>query len=74
MVGPPPVNGKNYLGMGPNATGLALGVLFFGVYWGSAHLTKIWVMGNVENPEPPKYFRDIRIVNSKDDNPVDERR
>lgn len=57
-----PVNGINSLGLGPNATGLALGVLFFGVYFGSSYLTRTWVMAKVENPDPPKYFRDIQIT------------
>ena len=54
--------GKNSLGLGPNATGLALGILFFGVYYGSSFLTRKWVMQNTANPEPPKYFRDIRVT------------
>ena len=66
QVGPPPVAGKNGLGLGPNATGLALGVLFFGVYYGSAYLTKTWIMANTENPNPPKYFRDIQLKSNDD--------
>ena len=66
MVGPPPVAGKNGLGLGPNATGLALGVLFFGVYYGSSYLTKVFIMGKIDNPEPPKYFRDIKVTSNDD--------
>ena len=43
-------------------TGLALGAVFFGVYFGSGFLTRRYIMNTVENPEPPKSFRDIRIV------------
>ena len=63
MSKPPPqqqfaVAGKNILGLGPNVTAFALGFIFFGVYFGSGHLTKRWVMQNAEEtPTPPKYFR-----------------
>jgi hypothetical protein len=66
QVGPPPVAGKNGLGLGPNATGLALGVIFFGVYYGSAYLTKKWIMKSVDDPVPPKYFREIQLKTSDD--------
>ena len=62
----PQVPGKNALGLGPNATGLALGVLIFGVYFGSSHLAKVWIMQNVDEPSPPKYFRDVRVVSNDD--------
>ena len=53
---------KNYLGWGPNVTGLVLGGIFFGVYFGSGHLTRKYIMTTTDNPEPPRMFRDIRIV------------
>ena len=53
---------KNALGLGPNVTGLILGGIFFGVYFGSGFVTRRYVMGQTEDPQPPKYFRDIRIV------------
>ena len=58
--------GKNALGLGPNVTGLALGALFFGVYFGSSYVTRVWVMAQTDSPEKPKYFRDINIVTSDD--------
>ena len=58
----PPVNGKNALGLGVNATGLALGVLFFGVYFGSSMLTRRFIMERTDDPQPAKYFRDLKIV------------
>ena len=53
---------KNWLGLGPNVTGLALGAVFFGVYFGSGFLTRRYIMATVDDPQPPKSFRDIRIV------------
>jgi hypothetical protein len=54
---------RNALGLGPNVTGLLLGGVFFGVYFGSSYLTRRYIMNTaVEEPQPPKYFRDIRIV------------
>ena len=43
-------------------TGLALAGVFFGVYFGSGFLTRKYIMSTVETPEPPKFFRDIRVV------------
>ena len=57
---PPPATGKNALGLGVNATGLLLGTIFFGVYFGSSYLTRKWVMQESGLPEPPKYFRDMK--------------
>ena len=55
--------GTNFLGWGPNVTGLALGSIFFGVYFGSSYLTKQWIMRNSdEPPQPAKYFRDMKVV------------
>lgn len=60
------VYGKNKLGLGPNATGLLLGFIFFGAYFGSSWYTKRWIMANADGPlEPPKNFKDIRIVKSE---------
>ena len=53
---------KNWLGLGPNATGSLLGVIFFGVYFGSGFLTRRYIMTTTDEPAPPKFFRDIRIV------------
>jgi hypothetical protein len=53
--------GKNALGLGPNMTGLALAGVFFGVYFGSSFLTRKWIMQQTEDPQPPKYFRDIKV-------------
>ena len=51
-----------YAGWGPNVTGAVLGVVFFGVYFGSSFAARRIIMNNVEDPQPPKYFREIRIV------------
>ena len=53
---------KNALGLGPNVTGSLLGIVFFGVYFGSSWATRRYIMSTTENPEPAKFFRDIRIV------------
>lgn len=53
---------KNFLGWGPNVTGAVLGGIFFGVYFGSGFLTRRYIMTTTDDPQPPKYFRDIRIV------------
>ena len=53
---------KNALGLGINATGSLLGVIFFGVYFGSSYLTRRYIMSTTDDPQPAKYFRDIRIV------------
>ena len=53
---------KNSLGLGVNVTGALLGGLFFGVYFGSGFLTRRYIMSQTDTPQPPKYFRDIRIV------------
>ena len=72
MSGPPPkggyaVPGKNALGLGTNATGLLLGAIFFGVYFGSSYLTRKWVMQETDIPEPPpKYFRDMKSLGGGD--------
>jgi len=67
MVGPYG-NGKNYLGLGPNATGFLLGGIFFGVYFGSSYLTRKWVMQQRDEPEPPpKYFRDMKHLGQSAD-------
>lgn len=58
--------GKNSLGLGPNVTGLLLGGLFFGVYFGSSWYTKQWIIQNNDGElQPPKNFKDIRIVKSE---------
>ena len=54
------MNQKNALGLGINATGAALGALFFGVYFGSSYLARRWLVENSDN-NPPKYFRDIKV-------------
>jgi hypothetical protein len=60
------VLGKNSLGLGPNVTGLLLGGLFFGVYFGSSWFTRRWIINNSDNElQPPKNFKDIRIVKSE---------
>jgi len=66
---PRAVAGKNFLGLGPNVTAIGLGFIFFGVYFGSSHLTRKWVMQQNEEEElsPPKYFRDVRVVSSDAD-------
>ena len=54
---------RNALGLGPNVTGLILGGIFFGVYFGSSFLTKRWIMANSEGElERAKYFREMKIV------------
>lgn len=58
---------KNALGLGPGATGTLLGVLFFGVYFGSAALAKKVIMRDNPNPERPQYFRDIQLVTADSD-------
>ena len=58
--------GKNALGLGPNVTALALGMVIVGTYYFSSYATKNWVMANRPESEPPKYFRDIEIT-PKDD-------
>ena len=65
MVPPPDPTGgagyKNALGLGKNATGLLLGGVFFGVYFGSSYLTRKWVMQQTDVPEPPpRYYRDLK--------------
>ena len=58
--------GKNSLGLGPNVTGLLLGSLFFGVYFGSSWYTRRWIINNSDGElQPPKNFKDIRIVKSE---------
>ena len=56
--------GKNFLGLGPNVTGLALGTLFFGVYYGSVLWTRKWVIEQVEEPKKPMYFRDVTVTDN----------
>ena len=64
-----PGNGKNALGLGANATGMLLGAVFFGVYFGSSYLTRKWVMQQSDMPEPPpKYFRDMKQLGQGDGN------
>ena len=53
---------KNYLGWGPNVTGAALGAIFFGVYFGSSFLTRRWIMSNTDDPQPARYFHELRVV------------
>jgi hypothetical protein len=54
---------KNGLGLGKNATGMLLGAIFFGVYFGSSYLTRKWVMQQTDTPEPPpKNYRDLRSL------------
>ena len=57
-----PPAGKNFLGWGPNVTGLALAGLFFGVYYGSAYWARKWVLQSVDEPERPKYFREVTVT------------
>ena len=64
----PPGNGKNALGLGPNVTGMLLGAILFGVYFGSSYLTRKWVMQQSDMPEPPKYFRDMKQLGQPDGN------
>ena len=61
------VAGKNFLGWGPNVTGLALAGLFFGVYYGSAAAARIWIMDNVEEPTKPMYFREVTVTDGRKD-------
>ena len=53
---------KNALGWGPNVTGLALAGIFFGMYFGSGIWARRYIMSITDDPQPPKYFRDIKIV------------
>ena len=53
---------RNALGLGPNVTGLILGGIFFGVYFGSGFMTRRYIMQTTDEPNPPKFFRDIKIV------------
>ena len=58
---------KNALGLGKNATGMLLGAVFFGVYFGSSYLTRKWVMQQSDVPEPPpRYFRDMKSLKSEE--------
>ena len=44
-----------------------LSSLFFGVYFGSGFLAKQLILeAAIEEPEPAKYFRDIRTVSEDD--------
>jgi len=65
VLGRPPVAGKNGLGLGPNATGIALFGVFLGVYYTSSYLTKSWVMRQNAETEKPVYFRDLNVVTTK---------
>ena len=56
-----PIYYKNVLGLGPNVTGLLLGGLFFGVYFGSSYLTRRRIMQISDDPQPAKYFRDLTV-------------
>ena len=70
MSKPVPANaipGKNFLGWGPNVTGLALASLFFGVYYGSSFLARKWILEEVEEPQRPKYFREVTVTDGKSD-------
>jgi hypothetical protein len=58
--------GKNALGLGPNATALALGAVIVATYYFSSYATKTWVMANRQETDAPKYFRDIQVT-PKDD-------
>lgn len=58
---------KNFLGLGPNSTGAALFAIFFGTYYGSTILTKNYVMQTPAETEPPKYFREIKVVTAADE-------
>ncbi len=58
--------GKNALGLGPNVTGLLLGGIFFGVYFGASFLTRRRIMENSDDPQPAKFFRDIKVVTGND--------
>jgi len=53
---------KCALGLGPNVSGSLLGIGFFGGNFGSSWATRRYIMSTTENPEPAKFFRDIRIV------------
>lgn len=53
---------KNFLGWGQNVTGAVLAGIFFGVYFGSGYLARRYIMKTTDDPQPPKFFRDIRIV------------
>lgn len=53
---------KNALGLGPSATGVALGIVFFGVYIGSSVLTRRFVMRTNPDAQRPAYFRDISVT------------
>lgn len=52
---------KNFLGLGPNVTALLLGGIFFGTYFGSSWATRKMIMEKTEDPNPPRYFRDITV-------------
>ena len=52
---------KNFLGLGPNVTGLILGGIFFGTYFGSSYLTRKLIMDKTDDPQPAQYFREIRV-------------
>lgn len=62
---PNAIAGKNFLGWGPNITGLALASLFFGVYYGSSFLARKWILQEVEEPVRPKYFREVTVTDGK---------
>ena len=48
--------------------GALLGALFGGVYFGSSVLAKRWIIdAAIEEPDPPKYFRDIKAVSEDDE-------
>jgi hypothetical protein len=52
--------------------GALLGLLFGGVYFGSSVLAKRLIIdAALEEPNPPRYFRDIKAV-SEDD--IDDRK
>jgi len=58
---------KNALGLGPNATGLILGAVLVGTYYGSAFLTKRLVMQKKDEPaEKPQFFRDIALSRDRE--------
>ena len=59
--------GKNFLGLGPNVTALALGVAFFGVYYGTAAYTRWWVQEQTGGePVKPKYFREVTVTDNSE--------